>query len=319
MGQSQRVERAREKFQAMKLVQSYTFMSVALDDIFVDHRYQRQILPFQVKRIRTQYNPMLFQPPVLSSRNSGEYTGKYAAIDGQQRIEGLRQAIEDGAEAVVGTTHIECIVHTDLTTEEEALLFWWLNAYQSKLTPVAEFKGRLHAKDEVALAIHAAMKKYGLAVPGIDSEAEVGWVKAVRSAEDVYIGARTPVAMDSGPDVLDKTLNTLASMWPGEANAFAGDMIRGMGMFFGRFPDIEVTDVVREVGRRALPEKILEEAGKLQRYTRGQEKRAYSIGQSVMMTYNQSRESGRYLRWPIAKTTRGWSQSRRRKNTRKRK
>ena len=104
---------------------------IALDELYVDNRFQRALNPNKVNKIKDGYHPQgigyMLAGHVLGDRPANaSTTARYAVIDGQTRwkaLVDLREEFQAGqlVPEVAPTVNVE--VFEELTSEEAALLF----------------------------------------------------------------------------------------------------------------------------------------------------------------------------------------------------
>lgn len=102
---------------------------IALADLVVNPKAQRELNPSKVDRILANLDLDQIGYPIVSARN-----GKYFVIDGQHRCEALKRYFDDDL-----STKVQCRVYEDLTEDEEAEAFLKAND-QLAVTALAKFK-----------------------------------------------------------------------------------------------------------------------------------------------------------------------------------
>jgi hypothetical protein len=204
---------------------------------------QRDVNQARVDKLAAHFDLEQLGNPTVNLRD-----GHYWIIDGQHRIEALRQLDFGGYD-------IECWTYEGLTEDEEAEKFLKLN---DVLTVDVFYKFRVGVQagrpDEVE--IQRIITSLGLAVTRAKSE---GAVRAVGTLRRVYTR--------SGSDVLERTLRTVRDAY-GDAGLEA-PIIDGIGHLIGRYDGVVDDDVVIERLSRAHggPSGLLAKAKVLQRQT----------------------------------------------------
>ena len=89
--------------------------------------YQRTVDEKAVRKLAENWNPRYLDPVTVSYRD-----GKYNVIDGQHRIAAMRRMKESGKLKFDADVKVLCIVHTGLTYQEEAELFYRLDQFGFK-------------------------------------------------------------------------------------------------------------------------------------------------------------------------------------------
>jgi hypothetical protein len=134
-----------------------TYQQVPLERITIDARVQREVLPTKLQKMVSTFcwAGIDSAPVILSHRG-----GKYIVLDGQHRILAVeKQGLRNGAkEHTIGA-----MVYSDLTLEQEALLFLLLND-QSKVNAAATFNVLVTAGVESACAVNKVISHHGLNV-----------------------------------------------------------------------------------------------------------------------------------------------------------
>jgi hypothetical protein len=121
---------------------------VQISDIVVDERYQRSIERTglsNIQKIARNFDWAKFSPVMLSRRADAQY----AIIDGQHRTH---------AAALCGVTHVPAVV-SDLSIEQEAAAFSWINGAVTALSPNQIFKAALAAFEPWAVQCDAAVSR----------------------------------------------------------------------------------------------------------------------------------------------------------------
>ena len=110
---------------------------LAVRDLFVDEAYQRDLnLRWVLDRVR-DYDRALLGALEVSDRGPDAAPCRYAVIDGRHRLELAGSADPDGEAAV-----LLCHVHQGLTPEQEAALFYQIDAGRRRLTGWDRWKAR---------------------------------------------------------------------------------------------------------------------------------------------------------------------------------
>ena len=124
------------------------FVNVA--DLVIDTRYQRAIERrgrANIQTIATNFDWAKFSP-LMVARRAG---GKFAIIDGQHRAH---------AAALIGIAALPALV-SDLSLEQEAAAFSWINGTVTALTPNQIFKAALVAFEPWAVQCDGVVSRAG--------------------------------------------------------------------------------------------------------------------------------------------------------------
>lgn len=182
---------------------------VPLPNMKVSPMGQRELNPARVDRMAANFDPEQVGVPVLSERS-----GSFYIIDGQHRVEMLRQV-------GWGDQSIQCWVYDNLTEQEEAEMFLKLN---DVLTVDAYWKFRIgvEAGREVECDIDRVVRAQGLVV----SRDEIpGRIRCV--------GTLTKVYDRSDAKTLGRTLRLARDAY-GDAGMEAS-VIDGLGLLCQRY------------------------------------------------------------------------------------
>ncbi len=123
---------------------------VKIADMVIDERYQRTIERTgqrNIAKIAKHFDWAKFSPVMLSRREDG----RYAIIDGQHRTH---------AAALCGIREVPAVV-SDLTLEQEAAAFSWINGAVTALSQNQIFKAALAAFEPWAVQCDAAVARAG--------------------------------------------------------------------------------------------------------------------------------------------------------------
>lgn len=211
----------------------YRFEVVPLSRLIVDEEYQRPLTTF-VDKIVAKFDPALVGTLIVSGRQHG----KYAVVDGQTRMEALRE---------LGMTEAPCLVYVGLTRAQEASLFARLQKERRGIQSYHRFRAALVAEDPQAIAIEQTVADCGYVI-GV----EKGEIPAVAALEYAY---------KRGGDTLDRTLLVFQSAW-GNEYIPTGDLIRGLASLLA---DRQAIDDERLADRlkNVTPEQIRRRASAL--------------------------------------------------------
>jgi len=125
-------------------------MSIAIDQMVIDTRYQRSLSPKgrrMIQKIADGWDWKSYQPVSVAPTPDG----LFAVVDGQHRVH---------AAAVAGLRMLPCYV-VPMTPVEQAKAFTAVNQDRTRLTAAALFKARLAAGEPAAQAEAAAVEAAG--------------------------------------------------------------------------------------------------------------------------------------------------------------
>ncbi|MBZ0164602.1 MAG: hypothetical protein K8H74_18050 [Notoacmeibacter sp.] len=198
---------------------------VAIDDIYVDHNYQRDLKEHRVRAILREFNWRDFQPVSLTSKPDG----RFAVQDGQHRVEAARRH-------PMITEVPACIVALS-SVEEEAESFIAINSGRVAVTPVEKYWAGLTAGDQTAVRIKNVLDEAGCEItpaPGVTGPNKTNAVSAIERALGL-----------SGDAAVRDALTTIRGAWPNEAKALKGTVITALSRLIRSNPEIDRPRLVR--------------------------------------------------------------------------
>jgi len=156
--------------------------------------YQRDISMARVRKIVREYNPVLFDPVVISWREDGTMW----VLDGGHRVT---------AAQIMKFEEVEARMLEGLTPQQEAEHYVRLNTSRKNLTASDKFKGNVEAQNKTAVAVKSAMDNVGyhprcvgglvnMVTRGVDPSALEAGLRMFAPVREVY-GSKT-VAMIGG-------------------------------------------------------------------------------------------------------------------------
>ena len=142
-----------------------------LDLMFVDYSYQRPTRS-KVQKIAADFDHNKCGFLLVSYR---EADGKFAIIDGGNRFEAAK---------LIGLPSLPCQILTDLSVEEEALVFAAQNDNRVRLTANDLLKAQVCAGDEIAIGFQNLCKEFGIHL--YTTETRENSLVCVKSARRFY-------------------------------------------------------------------------------------------------------------------------------------
>jgi hypothetical protein len=145
-----------------------------LSALFYDKLYQRPLVQTMINRIYKDFDPRLLATIIVSEREDG----RYAILDGNHRVAAAKKA---------GLTSISCVVHKNLTVEQEAKMFSDLNQVRKKVPLWEIHKARILYGAPDSLFIDRIFKECNLEVVA-GSKGQKGKTKTgvISALEPVY-------------------------------------------------------------------------------------------------------------------------------------
>lgn len=182
------------------------------------------------------FDPDLFGEIVVSERDDGSLV----LIDGQNRAAALALMNWDGQQ-------VPALVFRSITPADEARIFLGL-ANDRTHKHYDKFRARLTAGESTAAAIERIVAGGGYT---IDRAARDGVIAATQTLEDIYLG-RGLKLRGPNPKALNNVILTVTAAWGRTTHAVNGQVLKGIGMFFLRYGDVNrerlVTKLAQIVG-----------------------------------------------------------------------
>lgn len=190
-------------------------MTVNIDSLKADYRYQRPLDHNRVKYIAEHFKASLVRTPIVSQRANGELY----IIDGNHTVNILK---------TVGWKTVQVQYHTGLTVEQESLAFDDLNRNGRKGRLAVPVCNRFNA-----LLVGGAPKETAInkIVQGLGLCMYRNGKRGISAIEALYW------AHSNGN--LEKTLWTLKKWIPEDSRVYQNDMIRGVSAFYKAYPNAD--------------------------------------------------------------------------------
>jgi|GEM_PF-6765804 len=199
----------------MKANQFGVYKEIPINQLFIDHNYQRQVSPSFVKKIITKFDESLIGTLRVVTRKNKQFS----VVDGQHRLSVLK---------AMGYDLIPCLVHPEMEMQDEIKMFLELNQRVHKLTSLEDFWASVGVGDKDSLAIKEVIERNGLKISKKSSDRECS--KHSISA----IGIVKQIVRNYKLDILDKTLNFITEVWPANGEALTGQLMEGIAIFMKR-------------------------------------------------------------------------------------
>ena len=146
------------------------FGYLPLELMFVDTSYQRPARS-KVQKIAKEFDVNKCGFILVSDRPE---VGKFAIIDGGNRFEAAK---------LVGLSALPCQILTELSVEQEALVFAAQNENRVRLSENDLLKAQVRAGDEIAIGFSALCKEFGLK---LYTNAETGALVCTKTARRYF-------------------------------------------------------------------------------------------------------------------------------------
>ncbi|MGV9336631.1 DUF6551 family protein [Nocardia sp. NPDC003726] len=229
--------------------------AIRVEEMFVDHVYQRDLDTARARRIAREWDPRLVGVLEVSDRGPRHPLGRYAIISGQHRwaAAGLR----DPNMALVAN------VHTGLSITQEALLFHEIDAKTRRLNTWDRWKARRASGEPLVLDIETVVAEAGLT---IDTAPKDGNIRCTSTLERIH--------RMGGTLLLGNVLRFIADVWGRRLDAVDGPLVLGLALILhsydndldhARLGDVLIDFAPRQIKARAqtLRETENGSAGKL--------------------------------------------------------
>ena len=221
----------------------YDRKMIDISSLKKDERYQRPTSPNWVDDISETFVDSLSSDLIVSIRKDGPYV-----IDGWHHAKAMEQ---------IGKKRAYARIYYDLTLQDEAVLFSFLNKYRKGITPVENFKAELVASDPVACDINNIITRYGLTIG--DKHKYTGKiVGCIKALENVYD--------QLGPAGLERIVYIITTTWDnGDFRRIDSRIFRGFQYLFSRKKYSEIIDDRRLIEKLSgqSPNSILRRAANL--------------------------------------------------------
>ena len=235
-----------------------------------------------------EFNPELLGIIDVSDRGDGTF----AIVEGQHRWAAAREAHPDR-----DGVHLVCLVHTGLTTTDEAHLFHQIDVRRRRaLSGWDRWKARRGAGDPVVAEIEAVVTSHGLLGDPAPRDRSVA---ATKTLETVYeLG---------GQQLLSNTMLILTRAYRITRDAYDGNLIHGLALILHHYDLVDELNIDRLVTalEGIAPRQIKARAATLRETHRGVLPRL--VAAVIVNQYNQPRDAGSNVCWndsrPGASTT----------------
>lgn len=211
-------------------------VSLHLRDLKVHPRVQRKFRPGWARYLRDNFDPDKFGEIAVV-----QVGDDYFVFDGQHRCWAAREALGENQQ-------LPCLVYSDMTTERQADLFLGRNQTKA-LRAMDKFKVALIAGPEThrtECRIAEIVRSLGLEI------AEASAPNRIRSV------AALVKVFGYGENTFLQTLLVIREAWAKEADAYDGNVLKGIGYFLHHFgAAIPDHDLARKLQRSGGPNRLI--------------------------------------------------------------
>jgi hypothetical protein len=232
-----------------------------------DNSYQREPSLGFVKTVVDHFIPALVGYISVALRSSGLYV-----IDGWHRVLALRDLDK---RTVFG------FVFSEMTPEQEALMFLGLNRFNRKPSALEVFHAARVGREPTACSINKTVNKVGLVIPRSNGNTE-NHIYCISALESLFVRGGEPVIWN--------TLDVLKKSWePKEPSKFCRNLVMGAGFLFLHAELRKLLDPgqLTRALRRTSPVRLLIDA-ETQRDALAPERRPYVVTEQIINAYNRS-------------------------------
>lgn len=191
---------------------SYKEIQINSSELLIPRNlYQRSLNNKRVREIAAHFDEYIANEPKVSARD-----GKYYVFDGQHTIAARKMLNGDRDLPIL------CKVYSDLTPEDEAILFAQQTGFSAKLYPGAKVRALVFAGDPEAVAFLEATENAGLTLSFNQSRGSkrIGCV-ATAFAE----------FQSAGDEIYTEALRVIAAAWGGHKDSLRAETIQGVTEF----------------------------------------------------------------------------------------
>lgn len=254
---------------------------IPIKNLFADLSYQRPPYEAFIASAASQFDSALIGALDVAPRPRG----RFAVLDGQQRVEILRKVDIHG---------VWCAVYEQMSVKEEAAFFYRKNKDRRSVHPFYALRARRVAGDKTAKAIFEIVEKtnFKMAAAGGSTGpkgAAAGTIVAIKALEDAYSWGSS-----MRDECLTVTLRTIRGAFWQRTYMAESEVVRGVARFWQPFSD-------QEVDRKLLHE-VMKAEGPLGYLGRARDKKATSmrrypqadiIAREIVADYNRVVRGGK--------------------------
>lgn len=175
-------------------------------------KYQKALNVDRVKKIAASFDINRMRPIDVSYRN-----GRYWCFDGQHRV---------SAYHIMGKHTVPCIIHYDLTYEQEAMLFAQQQDNVGSVLAHHKWNALVEAKDNVTMDIVNIAKTWGFTIRKGNGSRNINCVKVL---QDIY--------SDLGDLTFATIMKTISEAWNYMDKSTDHNVINGLYLFVKTYRD----------------------------------------------------------------------------------
>lgn len=257
-----------------------------VDSLFIDPDYQRPFDAARVAQMANNWDWLGCGSLAVSMRDDG----KYAVLDGQQRL---------GAIRLQGFKEAPCRIYIDLSKNQEAALFELLN--KNKKPGFNDlFKSRLMRGEEKARMINMACEQVGYHLDpeskhhGPKSKDNHFYIQTMSEVERIY--------NEGGVTHLMDTLKFIKSVWAPEPWQNQQMMLAGVATFLKLYPKASLPEMRGKLIKQGINKTTQMALQYLAVHGKqgGGNNRGRAFAEGMLITYNANRQEGNRIK------SKGW-------------
>jgi hypothetical protein len=188
------------------------------------HLYQRPVDVWYVERLVENFSWTKFGTPFVNMRPDGSYW----VVDGQHRIDALRQKFGD-REWWFYLTRVA-------GTKEEAEIFAAVNDGHGRPKPAVLFQGRLTRREPTAVEIERIVQEEGMSLNLLNPKESEFEIASVSALDTIY---------KRGPEALRAVLRFVRRTWGGQEDFASSAVLTGVAKFFEHYGEHKAFDADR--------------------------------------------------------------------------
>ena len=195
--------------------------------------YQRLLKSIRVVNITQNFHWSMLNPITICIRADGD---RYN-VDGQARVSSVRMLYKKGE---ISTPMIPCLILTNTTLEDEAMLFGTQDDGKTPLREYQKAKSKYIGKDEKICELADALMDCGIRL--------FTDVQAYKTIREIYD--------NTDLDVFKRFCKVISNAWLNgtkaqKKNATCGDILTGLSVFYSKYADeINDKDLIKKLSEK---------------------------------------------------------------------
>lgn len=208
---------------------------VAIEDLKVDHRYQRELDQRRVERMGTNWDPVKAGTVTVNRRPYGHLF----VVDGQHRLAAAR---------VAGLDALQCAIY-EISPLEEPRLFVELQKQRKNVLPFEQHRALLEYGDETASAVERAIRRAGYRVGTSKGHRVLRSVTALYKAYVRGEAWRRRGESVTGERHLEEVITVIDRSWGASQRHFNTTAVEGVSRFLCAYPEVGYVQLAERLAR----------------------------------------------------------------------